>query len=329
MSTQPRVAVVGVGAWGRNHVRNFEALAALAMVCDSSQSSLDAISQQMPGIRTTMKYSDVLEDTEIQAVVVATPPMSHGTLVLRALDAGKHVLVEKPLSLDLAEAEQMRGQAENLGRTLMVGHLLLYHPAFRAVKGLLDSGGIGKLQYIYSNRLSLGKVRREENALWSFAPHDVSMILSLTGEMPGSVFASGGHYLSRDVADTTLSHLTFREGLQAHIFVSWLHPYKEHRLVVVGEQGMVAFDDGRGGDEKVLLYRHGLGWDGGIPVVSRAEAEPVLYSDAEPLLLECQAFLECIRHGTQPRSDAEEGIRVLRVLDACQRAMSGGMRVSL
>ena len=211
----------------------------------------------------------------------------------------------------------------------MVGHLMLYHPAFRAVAKLADSGAIGRIRYIYSNRLNLGRIRREENALWSFAPHDISMILALTGEMPKWVSATGGHYLSSDIADTTLSKLEFSNGVQAHIFVSWLHPYKDHRLVVIAENGMVAFNDTLDGPDKVLLYRHAVGVENDIPTVSRADAEPVAYGDDEPLRLECQTFLEAIAGGAPPPSSGDEGMRVLQVLDACQRAIDSGTRAGL
>jgi UDP-2-acetamido-3-amino-2,3-dideoxy-glucuronate N-acetyltransferase len=211
----------------------------------------------------------------------------------------------------------------------MVGHLLLYHPAFRALARLFGSGALGELRYVYANRASLGRIRREENALWSFAPHDISMILALAGRMPTSVACSGGNYLAQGVADTTLSHLDFGGDLQAHIFVSWLHPYKDHRLVVIGSEAMAVFDDVAAGPEKLCLFRHKAGWQGEVPVINKAEAEPVPYEDAEPLRLECEAFLEAISSGTRPPSDADEGIRVLRVLDACQRALSSGERVKL
>jgi len=325
----PRIGVVGAGHWGRNLLRNFDRLGALAAFADADLGIRAQASGEYPNAMPFDTLDMMLAKADLDGVIIATPPATHGSLARAALGAGKHVFVEKPLCLDVDEAVALNRLAQESGQTLMVGHLLLYHPAFRAVKQLVDSGEIGKLRYVYSNRLNLGKIRREENALWSFAPHDISMILSLTGEMPKWVSATGGHYLSSDVADTTLSKMEFNGGVQAHIFVSWLHPYKDHRLVVVAEKGMVAFNDTLSGPDKVLLYRHAVGVKNDIPTVSRADAEPVSYADDEPLRLECQTFLDAVAGGALPPSSGEEGIRVLKVLDACQRAIDSGAGVDL
>jgi len=327
--SHPRIGVVGAGHWGRNLLRNFDRLGALAAFADADFGIRDQTSGEYPNARPFDTLDLMLAEAAVDGVVIATPPATHGSLARMALGAGKHVFVEKPLCLDVDEAEALSQLAQESGRILMVGHLLLYHPAFHAVKQLVDSGEIGRLRYVYSNRLNLGKIRREENALWSFAPHDISMILSLTGEMPHWVSATGGYYLSSDIADTTLSKLEFSGGVQAHIFVSWLHPYKDHRLVVIAEKGMIAFNDTLIGPEKVLLYRHAIGVENDIPTVNRADAEPVAYGDDEPLRLECQTFLDAVAGGAPPPSSGEEGIRVLRVLDACQRAIDSGERIDL
>ena len=323
------VGVVGAGHWGQNLLRNFSDLGALSAFADSDDGRRTSASETYPAVRAFDDLEAMLANATIDAVVVATPPATHGRLVRTALQAGKHVFVEKPLCLDVEEADTLSALAKTSGLTLMVGHLLLYHPAFRAVKQLVDSGDIGKLRYVYSNRLNLGRIRREENALWSFAPHDISMILSLTGEMPKWVSATGGHYLSSDIADTTLSKLEFSDGIQAHIFVSWLHPYKDHRLVVIAETGMVAFNDTLSGPEKVLLYRHAVSVENDVPTMSRADAEAVAYADDEPLRRECQTFLDAVTGGGPPPSSGDEGARVLRVLDACQRAIDSGRRVEI
>jgi UDP-2-acetamido-3-amino-2,3-dideoxy-glucuronate N-acetyltransferase len=323
------IAVIGAGYWGRNLVRNHNDLGHLRAVCDSDETNLAAIIGQYPDVTPYRRLDEVLVDPNIDAVVIATPAASHAEIVSLALDAEKHVFVEKPLCLDVNEAESLADRADQLGRVLMVGHLLLYHPAFAALKAALDAGELGQLRYIYSNRLSLGKIRREENALWSFAPHDISMILSLVGSSPHRVVATGGSYLHSGVADTTLSHLSFAGQLQAHIFVSWLHPYKDQRLVLVGDKAMAVFDDVYKGDEKLLLYPHDVGWDGELPVVSKANAQPIPYGSAEPLRLECQAFIQAVANGVRPPSHSREGIRVLRVLNACQESLSSGMPVTL
>jgi UDP-2-acetamido-3-amino-2,3-dideoxy-glucuronate N-acetyltransferase len=323
-----RVAVIGAGYWGTNLVRNFSALGALGAICDVDPARAASLIALYPEARIATADA-VLEDRDVAAVVIATPAATHGSLARRALEAGKHVFVEKPLCLDLEEASELGSIARRRGLVLMVGHMLLYHPAYVALRETVVSGGIGALRYVYSTRLSLGKIRREENALWSFAPHDISMILDLVGRMPERLTANGAAFLSPGVADTTLSHLDFGEGLQAHVFVSWLHPFKDHRMVVVGSEGMIVFDDVQTGPQKLQLYRHRVEWNGEIPAVSKAEAEHLPYDAAEPLGVECRHFLAAIAGGGQPRSDAAEGIRVLRVLDACQRSLASGQPVSI
>ncbi|MGB5987205.1 MAG: Gfo/Idh/MocA family oxidoreductase, partial [Desulfobacterales bacterium] len=250
-----------------------------------------------------------------------TPAETHFELAKQALQAGKHVYVEKPLVLEIQQAEELIQLADQNKRILMVGHLLQYHPIFQKLKALAHGGELGRMNYIYSNRLNLGKIRREENILWSFAPHDISMILALSGEEPESVTATCGYYLHQKIADVTTTHLEFPSGRKAHIFVSWLHPYKEQKLVVVGDRKMAVFDDTRPWDEKLLLYPHQISWKDDLPVPSKAEAEKIMVPQAEPLRLECEHFLDCIRTGKQPITDGWEGLRVLRILKASQRAL--------
>lgn len=326
---KPVVAVVGAGAWGRNHVRNFHSLGVLAAVCDPSRDALDQLRATTPGVQLTTEIESILRDASVNSVVVATPAATHGSVARRCLEAGKHVFVEKPLCLDAEEALTLGALADARGLVLMVGHLLLYHPAFNALGRMVKDGGLGQLRYVYSNRASLGKVRVEENALWSFAPHDVSMILALVGRLPARVLATGANYITDGVADMTLSHLAFSKDLQAHIFVSWLHPYKDHRMVVIGSNGMIVFNDVAEGADKLLLYRHVATTNSGVPVVTRAKAEPIPYEADEPLRLECQHFLNCVETGARPRSDAAEGYRVLRVLQACEQSIVLGRAVEV
>ncbi len=321
-----KVFVIGAGYWGRNLIRNFQELGALAGICDNDNAELVTYRETYPGVPTCTDIDEALADSAA-AVAVATPASTHGDVVERALSVGKHVFVEKPLCLDLNQGFELKRQSEEQDRTLMVGHLLLYHPAFRALKSYIAEGRIGQLRYIYSNRASLGKIRQEENALWSFAPHDISMILNLTETMPARLVSNGGTYLSPSVADTSLTHMTFAEGLQAHIFVSWLHPYKDHRMVVIGSDGMAEFNDAASKEKKLLAYDHKIGWEGSIPTVNRAEGKPIPYTDEEPLRIECAHFLDCILSGERPISNVDEGIRVLTVLDACQRSLTNGIPV--
>ena len=316
----PDVAVIGSGYWGRNLVRNFFDLNALSVICDTDPKNLQAFGEQYPRCRMVSIYKEVLKDQAIRAVAIATPAETHGALVREALLAGKHVLVEKPLCLSCDEGRSLVSLARERQRILMVGHLLWYHPAVLKLKELIDSGELGRLQYVYSNRLNLGKIRREENILWSFAPHDLSVILGLLGEMPESVSAQGGNYLHKQIADITVTMLSFASGIKAHVFVSWLHPYKEQKLIVVGDRKMAVFDDLEKKD-KLLLYPHSIVWKHQVPVPNRAEAQPVEVPAEEPLRAECVHFLECIRYGRQPRTDGEEGLRVLTVLQRCQEAL--------
>ncbi len=318
--SHPSVAVIGSGYWGKNLVRNFSSLGALSMVCDSQTETLRALGEQYPQSRTVTSYTEVLRDDAIQAVAIATPAETHGIMVREALLAGKDVFVEKPLCLSVEQGKTLVDLARERGRILMVGHLLWYHPAILKLKELIDAGELGRIQYIYSNRLNLGKIRREENILWSFAPHDISVILGLLGETPNAVTAQGGNYLHEQIADTTVTLLSFPSGVKAHIFVSWLHPFKEQKLIVVGDRKMAVFDDVEKKD-KLLLYPHSIQWKGQVPIANRAEAQPVEIGTNEPLREECSHFLESVRSRRRPRTDGEEGLRVLSVLQQSQAAL--------
>ena len=322
-------AVLGTGYWGKNILRNLDALGALTGFFDSDPEARAKFGAQYPGATAYADAGEPLSDPSVTAVAIATPAETHGALVRQALEAGTHVFVEKPLCLEVEEARALQALAAEKGNILMVGHLLLYHPAFLALKKAVEDGAIGKLRYIYSNRASLGKIRRNENALWSFAPHDISMMLALTGRMPDRVVCNGEAWLSPSVADMTLSHFDFGDQMQGHIFVSWMHPFKDHRLVVVGEAGMLVFNDTLQGEEKLQRYPHAIGWQDDLPVMDKADAVPVPYGSEEPLRSEMEHFLDCCAQGMTPRSDAAEGVRVLSVLDMCQRSLDSKMPVSL
>jgi UDP-2-acetamido-3-amino-2,3-dideoxy-glucuronate N-acetyltransferase len=321
------IAVVGTGYWGKNLVRNFYHLDALHTVCDTREDVVRSFTKQYPGVSGVRSFSEVLADSAIQGVVLATPAVSHAAMSKAALLAGKDVYVEKPLCLSEEEGAELIELAEQQGRILMVGHLLWYHAAVIRLKELIDAGALGRIQYIYSNRLNLGKLRREENVLWSFAPHDISVTLGLLGEMPESIQAQGGNYLHSKIADTTVSLLNFASGVRAHIFVSWLHPFKEQKLVVVGDHKMAVFDDTAPWPEKLALYPHSVEWSGNIPEAHKAEVEYVELEESEPLRAECQAFLDAIASGKPPYTDGLEGLNVLKVLNRCQQALESGATV--
>ena len=312
-----RVAVIGCGYWGRNLVRVFSELGALAAVCDADPELARRFGAQYRV--ATAEFEEVLQDPAIGALAIATPAVTHADFAGRTLAAGKHVFVEKPLALNVVAAEAVNTLAKRQGRVLMVGHLLQYHPVFMRLKALVGQGELGRLRHIYSHRLNLGKVRREENILWSFAPHDVSMILSLVGSEPDRVSAVSSFFLHSQVADVTTTHMTFPGGENAHVFVSWLHPYKEQKLVVVGDEGMAVFDDTLEWERKLLLYRHKIRWKNGFPTPDKAEAEAVAVTAAEPLRQEIAHFLDCIDGKATCRTDGNEGIRVLKVLQASER----------
>jgi UDP-2-acetamido-3-amino-2,3-dideoxy-glucuronate N-acetyltransferase len=315
-----QIAVIGCGHWGKNLVRNFAELGALRAVCDTDRAMLATIQERWRGVYTTRSYTEVLSDERVAGVVIATPAGSHYLLAKQALLAGKDVFVEKPLALRVPEGEELVELAEKHRRILMVGHLLRYHPAVVKLKTLIDEGRLGKLYYIYSNRLNLGRFRTEENILWSFAPHDISAILYLLGEIPSAVTAHGGSYLNHGIPDVTVTTLEFRSGVKGHIFVSWLHPYKEQRLIVVGDQGMAVFDDVEP-ERKLVLLNHPVEWVARLPVPRMEEAEPVPFPKEEPLRAECRHFLECLAARRRPETDGEEGVRVLEVLQGFQESL--------
>lgn len=317
------LALVGAGYWGKNLARNFHALGALHTLCDRSAEVLGSYGPEYTGVRKTANFEQVLADPEIRKVAIAAPAALHYALAKAALLAGKDVYVEKPLCLDIAEAEELVALAQRQGRILMVGHLLQYHPCVLELQRMIGQGELGRVQYITSNRLNLGKIRQEENALWSFAPHDISVILSLVGgQMPQQLRCTGEAYLTPRVADTTLTTFRFADGVRAHIYVSWLNPFKEQKLTVVGSRGMVVFDDTKPWAEKLVMHRDYLTWaDGRVPTPSKAAGQPVTVPEREPLREECAHFLASCRERTTPRTDGAEGLRVLRVLKAAQSSL--------
>jgi predicted dehydrogenase len=333
VSDRVAVGVVGLGYWGPILARNFAALpdSELTWICDDSEERLEQVAGRFPGARATSDLAELLDDPELDAVAIATPVPTHAPLALRCLEAGKDVFVEKPLAQSLADADRVVAEARERGRTLMVGHLLEYHPGVERLKELVDGDELGTIHYIYGNRLNLGKLRADENALWSLGAHDVSVVLRLAGEEPVECHAFGESYMRAGVEDVVFCYLRFPSGLAAHLHLSWLDPHKERRFTVVGSKRMATFDDmdaerkvtvyDKGFDEKAHTYgeyitRSGDIWSPRVP-------------NDEPLRLECEHFLECVRERRTPLSDGESGLRVVRVLEGLQQSLDESRRAGV
>ncbi len=323
MGPIPGVAVVGCGNWGANHVRNFSQLRALQVICDADEDTLHRQARLLPEVEATTDFGEVLGNDNVRGVVIAAPTPLHHSLAKRAILAGKDVFIEKPLALRYFEGTELVDLAESHGSVLMVGHILEYHPGFVQLNEVLRRGELGKVWYIYSNRLNLGQVRTEENALWSLAPHDISVITTIAGSEPVAVNASGGNFLQPGIADLTLVNMLFDGGLKAHIFVSWLHPYKERKLVVIGENKMAVFDD-VASEGKLKIYDKRIEWQLGSPVPRQISESTLMVDGSEPMQLECQHFLDRIRDREQPLTGGENALRALRVLEASQMSLERG-----
>lgn len=323
--TSVRVGVVGLGYWGPNLARNFAAIdgCELAWLCDDSEQVRTKLASAFPGVQATGEIEQLLADPALDAVVLATPVPTHSELAVRALEAGKHCFVEKPLATTVADAQRAVNAADEAGRILMVGHLLEYHPAVTRLKELADEGELGSLYYVYGNRVNLGKLRAEENALWSLGAHDVSVVLHLIGEEPVECSAHGECYVRDGVQDVVFCYLRFPSGQVAHLHLSWLDPHKERRITVVGSKRMATFDDMRT-EGKLTVYDKGFDEDAsswGEYITRAGESFSPRLANAEPLRLECEHFIECIREKRTPRSDGHSGLRVVRVLESLQRSL--------
>jgi predicted dehydrogenase len=326
------VGVVGLGYWGPNLARNFDRLpdAELTWLCDASAEALERWGAGFPSARTTMELEDLLADDALDAIVVATPVPSHAELATRVLAAGKHCFVEKPLARSEQEAEGVIEAARESGRVLMVGHLLEYHPGVERLAAVVESGELGDLHYIYSNRLNLGKHRQDENALWSLGAHDVSVILRLAGEEPFECSAVGASYVKEGVEDVVFAFMRFESGLTAHMHLSWLDPHKERRFTVVGSKRMATFDDmelerkltvyDKGFDESYSSY--------GEYIARSGDVFSPRVPNEEPLRVECRHFLDRVQDGAEPRSGAESAVRVVRVLERLQRSLAESSHVA-
>jgi predicted dehydrogenase len=319
-TASPRVAQLGVGYWGKNLARNFSEIGALAAVMELDPALANAASSAL-GV-PAISFEQALADPSIDAISVATRAETHFAFARQAIEAGKHVFVEKPLVLDLAEADTLIAMAKAADRVLMVGHLLRYHPKFAHMLELVRSGGYGPLRYVYSDRLSLGKIRTEENVLWSFAPHDISMILALTGEEPTAVTAQGSAMINPAIEDWSTVQLAFPSGVRGEIRTSWLHYAKVQKIVAICRDASIVFEDSAADwDRKLAVHPYAVVVQNGIPVPKRGETLYPATDFAEPLKLECQHFVSCIAQGSAPLTDAAEGKAVLRVLQAAETAM--------
>jgi len=339
-----RTAIIGTGAWGKNLLRNFLTMneSELGMCCDVDGERCSGLLTGIPEVVSTTDPEQIFANPDIEAVVIATPAPTHFELAKRAMEAGKDVFVEKPMTLKLEDAEELVRISDKLERVLMVGHLLEYHPGVLKMKELLDAGELGDAYYLYSERVNLGKIRQDENALWSFAPHDISIILYLLDEEPVEVAARGAAYIQPGIEDVVFLWMRFRDDRLAQVHVSWLDPHKVRRTTLVGSKKMVVFDDMQAG-EKIRVYDKGVNGNGNGngskgKFVGFDEALSLRFGEvsipaiptSEPLRLECQHFIECVENRTRPRSDARDGLRVVRVLDAAQRSLeSGGNAVKL
>jgi predicted dehydrogenase len=328
-----RIGVAGLGYWGPNLARNFAALPGceLAWCCDASEPARARAAAMFPQARVTADLQDLLEDPELDAIALATPVPSHADLATRVLEAGKHCFVEKPLAQSVADAQRAVAASERSGRILMVGHLLEYHPGVQKLKELATAGELGEIYYIYGNRLNLGKLRADENALWSLGAHDVSVVLHLAAEEPSEIVAHGESYLRPGVEDVVFCFLRFPSGLSAHLHLSWLDPHKERRFTVVGSRRMATFDD-MALEGKVTVYDKGFDEDArgyGEYITRSGDIFSPRIPNVEPLRLECEHFLTSIRNGTPPRSDGASGLRVVRVLEQLQRSLDASARPPL
>jgi UDP-2-acetamido-3-amino-2,3-dideoxy-glucuronate N-acetyltransferase len=323
------IAIVGTGYWGKNLVRVFGELGALRTVCDAMPGRFEGLG--LAGdVRRCTDLDEVLSDPGVSAVVIATPAATHYDVARACLEADRDVFVEKPLALEVDQGQGLVDLAEARDRVLMVGHILRYHPAVLKLQEMITRGDMGRVEYVYSNRLNMGKLRTEENILWSFAPHDISVILALLDEQPVAVSSHGEAFLQRNVSDVTLTSIEFPNNTKAHTFVSWLHPFKEQRLVVVGSEQMAVFEDSSP-SEKLVVYPHRVEWHAGkIPVAVKGERTVIDIPADEPLRVECQHFIESCSTRIPPRTDGHEGLAVLRVLAAAEKSLrAGGAVVSL
>lgn len=321
------IAVVGCGHWGKNLVRNFHVLGALNSVSDPNQEIASKFSK-LYGVNE-LSFPKILADKTIEGVVLAVPAELHAKMAIEAMDSGKHVYVEKPLALNNDDAIKMLKKSKEMNVKLMVGHLLQYHPGFIEARKIISKGELGDLYYIYSNRLSFGKVRKQEDVIWSFAPHDISMILSLSDHKPIEVTTNCSYLLQKSIADKAIININFDSGLRAHINLSWLNPYKEQKIVMIGSSGSLIFDDTLSWDKKLALYPHKIDVSKELPDLNQSKPKYIHLDESEPLNNECNHFLDVVNHGLKPLTDGEEGFSVLKILTAAKLSQTHSKSVKI
>jgi len=307
-----KICVVGGGRWGKNHISTLHKLGALAGIVDTSKSLFSDFSKHYPGVKTYLNIDDALID-DFDGFTVATPAESHYAIAEKIIQNKNHVLIEKPMTLCVNDAEKLVQLAIKNKINLMVGHVLLFHPAIKKIKEIIDNKGIGDLQYIYSNRLNLGKVRSEENVFWSLAPHDIAILQYLIGSNPISINAHGSTFLQEGIYDSTMTHLSYKNGVQSHIFVSWLHPFKEHRLVVIGSEAMLTFEDSKTGNP-LKLYSKKIDLSNGAPKKIDGPIELITYEKILPLTAELKHFINYCSDKKNTFADGEHGLEVIKIL---------------
>ncbi|MBC8312597.1 MAG: Gfo/Idh/MocA family oxidoreductase [Candidatus Marinimicrobia bacterium] len=308
-----KVCVVGGGKWGDNHIRILNEMGNLGAIVDCDRKTLKSYSKKYPKISTYENLTQVLETGNYSGYIVATPASTHFAIALEIMNSGCHVLVEKPVALNKEDVNQLKITAESNNVNLMAGHVLLFHPGIQKIKEIIDNGIIGDLQYIYSNRLNLGTVRTEENVFWSLAPHDISIFQYFTGSPPTKITSKGGAFLQSQIHDTTITILEYKQNIQGHIFVSWLHPFKEHRLVVVGSQGMITFEDSAI-NKPLKLYSKGYTMNGSIPKKHDGDVELIKYKDSNPLYEELKYFIDHLDGRELGIANATNAVEVVNIL---------------
>ena len=321
MQSQNKICVIGAGYWGKNHIHTLNELGLLGGIVDNDQSLLGNFRNKYPGVKTFVNINEVIKEN-FDGFTVATPVKTHYEIAKYLIEHGNHVLVEKPITINVREAKELKILADKQNVNLMVGHVLLFHPAIMKIKELIDSGKIGKLQYIYSNRLNLGTVRTEENILWSFAPHDISIFQYFIEKRPTEIVSRGGKFLQNNIHDMTMTVLTYPNNVVGHIFVSWLHPFKEHRLIVIGSKGMLSFEDSSNNKE-LLYYEKGIDWMHGKPVKHEGVTENIRYEKSLPLTNELRYFADHLDGRSIEISDSTSAIEVLKILEIATDSLTG------